>query len=393
MADPSAPETREFYRTMRAANPVFFDEKTHTWCIFRYDDVKSVLMDWQGFSSDYGRLLPGSLLDRVFMKNMNALDPPRHGRLRGLVSRAFTPRAIADLEPFIVRTTNQLLDKVSEQGKCELNSDLASVLPTAVIGELLGLPQSDHIIFRQLTEGILANLQKAMNMEPLDVRMDEQFDGYCRQLLAERRARPQSDLLSHLLAAEVEGERLTDEELLTFCRQLIAAGISTSGHLISNAVMTLLQYPAELNRLRADERLLPSALEEVLRFQPPTTVWFRVAGRDLELRGQQIRAKQSVMVFLASANRDETVFPEPDRFDIGRTPNNHLSFSTGIHFCIGAPLARLEGRLAVRAILDRLPELALDSDGPLEMYPNMIFNGVARLPLRFRPSSSGSPGA
>jgi cytochrome P450 len=370
---------------MRASRPVHFDERMHSWCIFRYDDVKSVMADHASFSSDHGRLNPGSALDKIFRGNMSASDPPRHGRLRGLVSRAFTQRSVVDLEPFIARIAHELLDAIIERGRCELNADFASILPTLVIAELLGVPAEDHGLFRRLMQACTTNFDSAVNKTPLDPRfIDEQFNTYFRGVLSERRARPGPDMITRLIEAEIDGERLDDKDLLSFCRLLLVAGSTTTFHLISNTILTLLEHPDDLARLRADERLLPSAIEEVLRYRPPLNVWFRIAAKDVELRGQRIGRGQEVLLIIGSANRDEAHFPDPDRFDIARTPNNHLAFSSGVHFCLGAPLARLETQVAVKAILQRLPDLEIDSERPLEAHAGPMVNGAVRLPLRFR---------
>ncbi|MDC0746426.1 cytochrome P450 [Polyangium mundeleinium] len=386
MTDTHAPETRALYQSMRRARPVHYDERYRSWCIFRYDDVKTVLSDWESFSSDYGRLAPGSALDLIHRGNLNASDPPRHQRLRSLVSRAFTPRASAELEPEITRIAHALLDGIAPRGACELVEAFAGVLPLLVIADILGIPRAEHAYFRRLTLEVIEGFDSIVSGKPADPRPQEEMDAYFSQVIAERRAAPREDLTSRLLAAEVDGERLSDKELLGFIKLFLVAGNATTSRLISNTVLTLLEHPDELSRVYADPNLHGPAIEEVLRFRPPINTWFRVAAKDVELGGQTIRAKQQVVAFLGSANRDEAHFKDPDRFDIGRSPNPHLAFSSGIHFCIGAPLARLEARVALHAILERLPGLALASEEPLEPLKGLQSNGVARLPVRFRPA-------
>jgi cytochrome P450 len=210
------------------------------------------------------------------------------------------------------------------------------------------------------------------------------MDAYFSRLLEARRAEPRDDLTSRLITAEIEGERLTEREILTCMKLLLVAGNGTTARLIGNAVVTLLEHPDELARLRADQSLLPSAVEEVLRFRAPVNTWFRIAAKDVTLGGEAIQARQQVVAFISSANRDEAHFTDPDRFDIGRSPNPHLSFSSGVHFCLGAPLARLEAQIALQAILDRLPELALAGSEPLEATKGLQSNGFVRLPVRYR---------
>lgn len=384
MADCNAPETRALYRTMRASSPVRYDERFRSFCVFRYADARAVLTDWTSFSSDYGRLAPGSALDRIFEGDVNATDPPRHARLRGLISRAFTPRKMAELEPGITRIADELLDAIAPRGECELNEHFSGVLPLLVIADLLGIPREQHAYLRKLTLEIIENFESIVSGSPTDARAHDALDAYFSGVIAERRARPEDDLISLLLAAEIEGERLTERELLAFFKVLLVAGNTTTSRFITNAVLTLLEHPEALARVRADAGLFPAALEEVLRYRPPINTWFRLAAKDVELGGQKIEAKQQVVVFLGSANRDEAVFADPDRFDITRSPNPHLAFSGGVHFCLGASLARLEGQIAVKAILGRLRDLELASAEPLEPYKGLQPNGVVRLPLRFR---------
>jgi cytochrome P450 len=384
MADCDAPETRDLYRTMRAQRPVFYDERYRSWCIFRYDEVKTVLSDWASFSADFGAIAPGSALDRIHQSNMNASDPPRHTRLRGLVSRAFTPRSIAELEPEITRTAHALLDGLAPRGACELMEEFAGVLPLLVIADILGIPRAEHAFFRRLTLDFTTTFESIVSGAPTSTSAQEGMEAYFAKMVAERRAAPRADLTSRLIEAEIDGERLGDKDIITFLKLFLVAGNSTTSRLIGNAVLTLLEHPAELERLRESPSLVPSAVEEVLRFRPPINTWFRIAPKDVTLGGQVIRARDQVVAFIGSANRDEAHFTDPDRFDIGRSPNPHLAFSSGIHFCLGAPLARLEGQVALRAILERLPELALAGGEPLEVIKGLQSNGVVRLPVRHR---------
>jgi cytochrome P450 len=384
MSDTRSPETRALYRTIRATRPVFFDERFKSWCVFRHEDARTVLTDSTRFSSDYGRLAPGSALDRIFEGSFAAQDPPRHTRLRTLVARAFSARTIADLEPRIESTANALLDAIAPAGRCELNEEFAGVLPMIVIADLLGVPKAEHAPFRGLTLEIIKNFESVVSGRPTDASSRQQLAEYLRPVIAARRAAPRSDLLSHIVEASVDGERLDDAEVVAFCKLLLVAGNTTTARLLSNMVLTLLEHPDELARVRADASLLPSAIEEVLRVRPPVATWFRVTAEDVELAGQSIPARQQVVVFLGSANQDEAVFPEPDRFDVARTPNPHLAFTAGIHFCLGATLARLEALVALRAILARLPDLELANEAPLVPYPSLQSNGVVELPLRFR---------
>ncbi len=343
-------------------------------------------MDPTSFSSDHGRFAPGSVLDRVFDGSMVAQDPPRHTRLRALISRAFTARAIADLEPELTRITHALLDAVAAQGRMDLTRDVSGVLPAMAIAGLLGVPASDHALFRELSLAIVANFECVMSGRPADLGAQAKLDGYLRAVTAERRARPKDDLISRLIEAEIDGERLDEHELLGFFKLLLIAGNTTTSRLISSAVLSVLEHPGESARLRSDPALFPSAIEEVLRYRPPTTIWFRVTAKDVELGGQTIPARQQVVVFIGSANQDEAVFPDPERFDIGRSPNPHLAFSAGPHFCLGASLARLESQVVLRVLLERFEDLELAKDEPVVHFEGIQANGALRLPLRFGPT-------
>ncbi|APR87148.1 putative cytochrome P450 hydroxylase [Minicystis rosea] len=384
MADCDAPETRDLYRAMREKRPVFFDPRYRSFCVFRYDDVRTVLTDWERFSADYGAMAPGSALDRIHQGSMNASDPPRHQRLRGLVSRAFTPKSIAEMAPEIARTTHALLDELAPRGACELMEDFAGVLPLLIIADILGIPRADHAHFRRLTLELLETFDTIVSGAPTSNAAQEAMEAYFSRIIEERRVDPRDDLTSRLIAAELDGERLDDREILTFMKLLLVAGNSTTSRLVGNAVVTLLEHPGELERLRADPKLVPSAVEEVLRFRPPINTWFRIAAKDVTLGGEAIAARQQVVAFIGSANRDEAYFTDPDRFDITRSPNPHIALSSGIHFCLGASLARLEAQIALQAILERLPDLALAGSEPLEVTKGLQSNGFVRLPVRYR---------
>jgi cytochrome P450 len=383
MADTGSPETRALYRRMRAARPVHFDERMRCYTVVRYHDVRRVLTEPASFSSDWGRYAAGSLLDRTFEGDMVAQDPPRHTRLRALISRAFTPRSIADLEPGITRTAHALLDAVAEKGAMELNRDFSGVLPAMVIAELLGVPPSEHAYFHELSLQIIATFESVVSGGPADTAAQARLDEYVRRVMTERRARPTEDLTSRLMEAEIDGERLSERELLAFFKLLLVAGNTTVARLVTSAVLSLLEHPGELDRLRADPGLVPGAVEEALRYRPPTNVWFRVTAKDVELGGETLPAKHQVVVLLGSANHDEAVFPEPDRFDVSRSPNPHLALSAGPHFCLGASLARLEAQAMLKVIVERFGDLELAKDEPVVFFEGMQANGAVRLPLRF----------
>jgi cytochrome P450 len=258
-----------------------------------------------------------------------------------------------------------------------------------VISEMLGIPPTDRKQFKQWSDVIVASSNNIIGddlalAEASGKAMHAMYE-YFAPIMERRRANPREDLISRLTSVEVDGERLSDSDIFSFCWLLLVAGNETTTNLISNAILTLLEEPAALARLRAEPALLPNAIEEVLRYRSPVQAMFRFAARDVELHGQMIEQGRVVLAWIGSANRDERRFPEPDRFDIERTPNPHIAFGNGIHFCLGAPLARLEARVALAAVLERLQELARVDDVPLVPVEGMIVHGVKSLPLRFRP--------
>lgn len=376
------------YWLMRRARPLVHFPKYGVWMVSRYDDVKRVLTDTANFSSDFRGVMQGEDGRHPLRSSLIVSDPPIHTRLRNLVTRAFTSRAVANLEPRIIQLTHEMLDQVIESGRIDLVRDLAYPLPVVVIAEMLGVPIEDRTRFKEWSDQVVAASDRIFGDRTGAAPQDEtmQMDAYFRTIIAQRRATPRDDLISGLLAAEIEGERLTEEDLLSFAALLLVAGNVTTTNLISNAILTLLKHPRDLARLRADPSLLPGAIEEVLRYRSPVQAIFRVTANDVEIGGQVIPSPRIVVALLGSANRDETRFPRANRFDITRNPNPHIGFGYGIHYCLGAPLARLEARVALTAILERLHDLERVGWGPLAPADALILNGVKHLPLRFRPA-------
>jgi cytochrome P450 len=383
-----------FYAAMRRASPVVYDERAAYWAVYRYRDVRQVLFDHDAFSSDRTRLLAGqdpATIEQVRVaSSLVGTDPPRHRLLRDLVSRAFTPRAIARLEPRIAELTHALLDQVLPAGQMDLITDLAYPLPVTVIAEMLGVPTSDRPIFKRWADALLSasrgELPTAVDSPIVRerLRLQQEMTDYFRDTVQRRRAAPKDDLISGLVAAEVEGQRLSEPEILAFANLLLIAGHITTTNLLGNAMLCLLEHPGQLARLRAQPALVPSAVEEVLRYDGPVQAIARFVARDTEVGGQSLRAGQRVLGWIGSANRDESVFAEPERFDVARDPNPHLAFGFGIHFCLGAPLARLEARMALSSLLARLEHVELSGTVAPELTGSSFLRGVVRLPLRFR---------
>ncbi|HLV98208.1 MAG TPA: cytochrome P450 [Ktedonobacterales bacterium] len=378
-----------WYRTMRATVPVHFREQDQTWELFRYDDIASMLADPERFSSDFKEDVEW---DRPIDRSMIGTDPPLHSKLRGLVARDFTPRAVAQLTPRITAIAHALLDQVASAGTMDVVKDFADPLPVIVIAELLGVPAQERARFKAwsdtLIQGSFEDRRKARQRGVHDVAAAtvDEMCAYFEQMIEARRRQPEHDLMSKLIDAQLDGEKLSQKELLGFCILLLVAGNITTTNLISSAIICLDEHPDVTERLRADPKLIPGAVEEALRTRSPARFVIRRATTPTRLRDQQIQADQTVIAWLHSANFDEEVFPEPERFDIERPPNRHLAFGSGIHFCLGAHLARLETRCALEALLERLPDIRRVPDAPLEMIDSSIIYGVKHVPVTFTPA-------
>jgi cytochrome P450 len=372
------------YTRMRKTDPVFQDPQTDVWHVFRYDDVQRVLSEHTSFSS---RMAGGDASEtgQLFAASLINTDPPRHRQLRSLVTQAFTPRAVEALAPRISEITTELLDQAASAGAMDLIAELAYPLPVIVIAELMGIPPGDRGRFKQWSDAIVSQTRPEADGHEHDGANREMAD-YFLGMIEERRRRPGNDLISRLLAAQIEGEHLSVLELLGFCSLLLVAGNETTTNLIGNAVLCFSEQPGTVRQLMAEPALLPDALEEVLRYLSPVQSMYRVAAVDTTLGGQQIPAGSPIVAWIGSANRDPDHFPQPDVFDVGRAPNRHLAFGQGIHFCLGAPLARLEARIALQTVMDRLPGLGLVPGTRLERMDSTIIYGLKKLPVHWQPA-------
>jgi cytochrome P450 len=367
----------DWYRMMRATQPVFKHPEWGGWQVFRYADVSRVLTEYATFSStsfDDGSDPIGS--------SIISMDPPRHRQLRSLVTQAFTPRMVAQMEPRITAITNELLDNVADKGQMDVVADLAYPLPVTVIAELLGIPVELREDFKRWSDAIIAGdgTQSEEERRALFQEIQGMY-GYFTEVLEERRQHPQNDLVSALLAAEVNGQKLSNMELLGFCGLLLVAGNETTTNLLGNMVICFDENPGVVERLRNNRALVTGAIEETLRYYSPVKAMPRVTTKATMIGDQQIDAGQGIIAWIGSANRDEGEFPDPDRFDIEREPNRHIAFGHGIHFCLGAPLARLEAKVALNAMLDRLSGDWHLADLPLEMVKSFIVFGAKKLPM------------
>lgn len=378
------------YWLLRRVQPLVHISRYDLWFATRYDDVKQVLSDYEHFSSDFRRAFgAGEELDQSSKISLIASDPPVHTKLRGLATKAFTPRAVASLEARMGELTHELLDQVADAGRMDLVQDLANPLPVMVIAEMLGIPAADRQQFKVWSDAVVRSADEIFSSPPESrIGTDSGLGGgemgaYFKQIIDQRRKDPQGDLISGLVLAEMDGEKLSEWDLLDFCSLLLVAGNVTTTNLISNAVMLFLEHPDALHAVRENPALLPDALEEVLRFRSPVQFMFRISSAETELGGRTLPPNQRVIALIGSANRDERQFEHANRFDIYRKPNRHIAFGQGVHYCLGAPLARLEAKVALNILLQRLPNLARTQSGSLPPTDGVILHGVKNLPVRW----------
>lgn len=382
------------YRQLREVDPVHWSPFLGFWVLTRYADCVSVLRDAKRFSVDprdlaiYDMMMQGVGEGRPLMqmerKWMLMLNPPDHTRLRTLVTKAFTPRVVENLRPRIQEIVDDLLDKVQGADGMDIIADLSYPLPVIVIAGMLGVPAEDRDKFKAWTTDLARTLDPIISPEVLDAgdAAAVAFSDYFKILVAKRRKDPQEDLLSALIAAEEQGDHLTEEELIATAVLLLGAGHETTMNLIGNGLLALLRNPEQLEKLKADPSLIQGAVDECLRYDGPVQMTARTALEDIEIEGKTITKGQQAVIVLAAANRDPAHFVDPDRFDITRKDNPHIAFSHGIHYCLGAPLARVEAQIALTTLLRRLPKLRLASD-ELEWRETVTLRGLKALPVVF----------
>jgi len=385
------------YEQLRSTSPLLRHEPSDVWLIFDYEGVKRALADYETFGSNVSEAAGHPHPDWLIFS-----DPPRQTKLRGLISRAFTPAVIASLEPRLRELSCELLDRVIDRDEMDVAGEFAVPLPMTVIAEMIGIPAADWPRFRRWSDAILklsyttpltAGGTSSVETEEAIAASREFFEAaaeisvYVKELIAERRAGAErkvpNDLLTGLAWAELDGERLTEEEIIGFFQLLLVAGQETTANLINNAVLCFMEHPKELERLRRQPELLPSAIEEVLRYRSPVQWMFRGTRREARMHGQVIPAGKLVLPMIGSANRDPTQFPDPDQFDIAREPNAHIAFGHGVHFCLGASLARLEAKIALTEFLRRIKNFRPASTEPWEPRKALHVHGPSKLPIRF----------
>jgi cytochrome P450 len=379
------------FHRLRTEDPVHWDPYLHTWVVTRYSDVVEVLHTFSAERTHTPEKLNAMGLSamtpiaQLMVKQMLFMDPPQHTRLRKLASHAFTPARVAVLRDHIREIVGRLLDKVQSRRRMDVIAELAEPLPAIVTAEMFGVPVGDWEQLKAWTADfaeMLGNFQHNPDRVPWMLRVVQDIVAYFHDTVRRQRVQPREGLVRSLMEAEVDGDRLTDEEVVATCIVTMVGGQETTTNLIGNGVATLLRHPEELERVRRDRSLIASAVEEMLRYESPSQHTGRLAPEDRELGGKVVRKKQAVMAVMAAANRDPERFPDPDRFDICRQNNRHLAFGYAAHFCFGAALARIEGQEAFDALLQRMPDLRLEP-GPLVWRNNSGLRGVTSLRVAF----------
>ncbi len=396
----SAPEVitnpYPYFHQLREEDPVHWNDWWGGWVLTRHDDVQASFQDrrlsadrmtpfMKGLKKETGGELHPSF--QLFSKWMVFTDPPQHTRLRMLVNKAFTPRRVEGLRGRIQAIVDEMLDRVMPAGRMELIHDFAYLLPVTVIAELLGVPARDHENIKNWSDEITLFIFGAIGVPDRRQRaqraMSELAD-YLQAIIADRRRAPQNDLISALIAAQEQDDVLSDDEIVATCSLVLFGGHETTTNLISSSTHALLRNPEQMEKLRNDPSLITTAVEEFLRYDGPSKAMVRLAAEEFELRGKQIKIGQRLLLMQSAANHDPERFDNPDSLDVTRSPNPHVAFGYGIHFCLGAPLARIETAVTINTILRRLPNLRLDVDlGQLEWQPQIVSRALKALPVAF----------
>ena len=386
------------FHQLRTEDPVHWDPFLHAWVVTRYKDVVTVLHDYSAERTPTPEQLAemglASLnpIAEIMVKQMLFLDPPAHARLRGLASQAFTPQRVEVLRSHIREITDRLLDKVQAKGHMDVIADLAEPLPCIVTAEMLGVPVDDYQQLKAWSQDfaeMLGNFQHNAERAPRILASVLEMADYFRSAMREQRLDPRDGLVSSLMNAEIQGDRLSEEEVIANCIVTMVGGQETTTNLIGNGVLALLRNPDQLETLRCNFSLIPSAVEELLRYESPSQHTARLAPEDTILGGKRIRKRQAVIAVMAAGNRDPERFPDPDRLDITRADNRHLAFGWAAHFCFGAALARIEGQVAFELMLRRLPHWVLEPTR-LVWRSNLGLRGLTSLPLHFGDARSHS---
>jgi cytochrome P450 len=386
--DPYAYEIHEdpypVYAELRRHAPVYRNERLGLWALSRHADVFAAFRDTARFSNRDGVSLDPAAASPAAAATMSflAMDPPRHTRMRGLVSRAFTPRRVSDLEPRVRALARHYVDEIIENGRCDFIAEFAGKLPMDVISEMLGVPESDRAELRRWADDVVHREDGVEDLPPSAIEAAAGILGYFDRMIRERRARPRDDLTGALLAAEIDGDRLADAEVIGFLFLMIIAGNETTTKLLGNALYWLWRNPSQRQLVWRDPSLIPNWVEETLRYDPSSQAIARTLATDYELHGTTMREGDRVALLIGAANRDETVFPDPDRYDLTRDTSATLAFGYGTHYCLGASLARLEGRIALEELQARLPDYEIDAAGIVRVH-SVNVRGFAVLPIEY----------
>jgi len=379
------------YRKLRTEDPVHWDRFLHTWVVTRYPDVLHVLHSFSAERTPTPEQLTAMGLSglnpiaRVMVKQMLFMDAPAHTRLRGLASVAFTPQRVRILRSHIQEIADDLLDRVQTRERMDVIADFAAPMPAIVTAEMLGVPTDDHVNLKKWSADfaeMLGNFQHNPDRIPRVLESTNNLTTYFQNAISQSREHPREGLIHSFMTAEIDGDRLTEEEIVANCIVTLVGGQETTTNLIGNGLLTLLRNPEQLAQLRDNPDLIPSAVEELLRYESPSQHTGRIAREDVEIGDRQIRKGQAVMAIMAAANRDPERFPDPDQLILDRADNKHVAFGWSSHFCFGAPLARMEAQIAFETLLGRLPNVQL-VPGPLAWRDNSGLRGLTALPISF----------
>ena len=376
-----------YYYEMQKERPVFFDPDyalnwghKGVWHVFRYEDVVRVLKDYETFTSEGAPKVEESPLSI----GISQTDPPRHTSLRKIVTKAFVPRVINKMEPWIRQVSEELLDKVLDQGEMEFVDDFAIPIPVRVITRMMGVPANDVKQVNEWANLIMLNPDEVEGGPEGFFRAQQEMGEFFKGLIEERKQNLKDDLISDLIRAEVDGEKLGDEDLLSFCMVLLIAGNETTTNLLGNTIYTLTEHPEIQDHLLEHPEDIPKVVEESLRYRSPVQSLFRVATKDVEIAGQKIKQGEYVVAWLGSANHDPSVFPNPEKFDIERDNSSKVSFGHGIHYCVGAPLATLEANVALQVIFSKIKQIRIKPGVKVERFPSTMMYGLKKLPITFQ---------
>ncbi len=380
--DPLSAQVQEdpypYYRRLLADHPLYHNPERDLWALCRYADLRPALKDWHTFSSAEGVNVEPGFTECIGPEILN-MDPPRHDQLRRLVGHHFSNATVGAYEPMVRAFAHELIDGLSADGGGDFAADFSQRLPVLVICRLMGIPLSDEATVRKLAHDMLLILSGSDEFSALAAAAGDELRSYFADLVAERRRSPRDDVISSLATGEIDGEPIGDDEVFGMCLIVYLAGNTTTSSLVSNGLFLLARHPEQQAALAAAPDAVPDAVEELLRYESPVQWTSRVTTTDVQMHGRVVPAGSRVLMLLAAAHRDPRVFDEPDTFDVFRRPRRHLGFGDGVHRCVGAPLARLEGRVALEVIFERVPRFRLA--GEIERLHISTERGLARLPL------------